>query len=184
MLVFSSFVCPSGDSPLLIFSTSKWASFSFHRSGPCYFCSFYLSPSLKSESIIYRWEVMGDEDGIQYGPFPVPKQGLPIRVSSRKIKSMWGPITGLDSRLEDGLFSLGQSPLILFLVLQTFLLISLSLSLWKSLFSCLVFLSVFSCSLIKRIQRMWNFAIGFLFRGRCFLHTCLRKKACLLFKYG
>ncbi|XXG75231.1 hypothetical protein AAC387_Pa07g3785 [Persea americana] len=36
----------------------------------------------------YRWEVMGDEDGIQYGPFPVPKQGLPIRVSSRKIKSM------------------------------------------------------------------------------------------------
>ncbi|KAH7838843.1 hypothetical protein Vadar_031861 [Vaccinium darrowii] len=28
----------------------------------------------------YRWEVVGDEDGIQYGPFPVPKGGLPIRV--------------------------------------------------------------------------------------------------------
>ncbi|XP_052184159.1 abscisic acid 8'-hydroxylase 2-like [Diospyros lotus] len=33
----------------------------------------------------YRWEVVGDGDGIQYGPFPVPKQGLPIKVH-RKIK--------------------------------------------------------------------------------------------------
>ncbi|KAG9454652.1 hypothetical protein H6P81_007556 [Aristolochia fimbriata] len=31
-----------------------------------------------------RWEVVGDDDGIQYGPFPVPKQGLPIRVSPRE----------------------------------------------------------------------------------------------------
>ena len=31
----------------------------------------------------FRWEVVGDEDGIQYGPFPVPKRGLPIRVSPR-----------------------------------------------------------------------------------------------------
>nr|ABW81069.1 Cytp450-1 [Tarenaya spinosa] len=28
----------------------------------------------------FRWEVVGDEEGIQYGPFPVPKRGLPIRV--------------------------------------------------------------------------------------------------------
>ncbi|XP_058109601.1 abscisic acid 8'-hydroxylase 2-like isoform X3 [Magnolia sinica] len=33
----------------------------------------------------YRWEVVGDEDGIQYGPFPVPKHGLPIRVTTRKM---------------------------------------------------------------------------------------------------
>ncbi|KAJ8750471.1 hypothetical protein K2173_015613 [Erythroxylum novogranatense] len=35
-------------------------------------------------SVNYRWQVVGDEDGIQYGPFPVPKQGLPIRVTQRK----------------------------------------------------------------------------------------------------
>lgn len=27
-----------------------------------------------------RWEVLGDDDGIQYEPFPVPKQGLPIKL--------------------------------------------------------------------------------------------------------
>ncbi|PON68805.1 Cytochrome P450 [Trema orientale] len=32
----------------------------------------------------YRWHVMGDADGIQYGPFPVPKQGLPMRVMPKK----------------------------------------------------------------------------------------------------
>ncbi|KAL3530777.1 hypothetical protein ACH5RR_010099 [Cinchona calisaya] len=33
----------------------------------------------------YRWKVVGgEEDGIQYGPFPVPKRGLPIRVHQRK----------------------------------------------------------------------------------------------------
>ncbi|KAK1394217.1 Abscisic acid 8'-hydroxylase 2 [Heracleum sosnowskyi] len=26
----------------------------------------------------YRWKVMGSNDGIQYGPFPVPKDGLPV----------------------------------------------------------------------------------------------------------
>ncbi|GAB4824434.1 hypothetical protein Ancab_007319 [Ancistrocladus abbreviatus] len=31
----------------------------------------------------YRWQVVGDEDGIQYGPFPVPKHGLPIKVYRR-----------------------------------------------------------------------------------------------------
>jgi len=31
--------------------------------------------------LICRWEVIGDEEGIQYGPFPVPKKGLPIRVT-------------------------------------------------------------------------------------------------------
>uniref|UniRef100_A0A1J3G2V9 (+)-abscisic acid 8'-hydroxylase n=1 Tax=Noccaea caerulescens TaxID=107243 RepID=A0A1J3G2V9_NOCCA len=29
----------------------------------------------------FRWEVEGGDDGIQYGPFPVPKKGLPIRVT-------------------------------------------------------------------------------------------------------
>ncbi|KAG7568456.1 Cytochrome P450 superfamily [Arabidopsis thaliana x Arabidopsis arenosa] len=29
----------------------------------------------------FRWEVIGGEEGIQYGPFPVPKKGLPIRVT-------------------------------------------------------------------------------------------------------
>ncbi|KAB2089328.1 hypothetical protein ERO13_A03G044200v2 [Gossypium hirsutum] len=33
----------------------------------------------------YRWQVVGDEDGIQYGPFPVPKKGLPVRVTPRNI---------------------------------------------------------------------------------------------------
>ncbi|XVF68809.1 hypothetical protein PTKIN_Ptkin11bG0030800 [Pterospermum kingtungense] len=35
----------------------------------------------------YRWQVVGDEDGIQYGPFPVPKRGLPVKVTLRKIKA-------------------------------------------------------------------------------------------------
>lgn len=30
-----------------------------------------------------RWQAIEDEDGIQYGPFPVPKRGLPIRVAPR-----------------------------------------------------------------------------------------------------
>ncbi|KAB5540834.1 hypothetical protein DKX38_013808 [Salix brachista] len=30
-----------------------------------------------------RWQTVGDEDGIQYGPFPVPKLGLPLRVNCR-----------------------------------------------------------------------------------------------------
>ncbi|KAL0774513.1 hypothetical protein Bca101_039664 [Brassica carinata] len=29
----------------------------------------------------FRWKVVGGEEGIQYGPFPVPKKGLPIRVT-------------------------------------------------------------------------------------------------------
>uniref|UniRef100_A0A803KRU9 Uncharacterized protein n=1 Tax=Chenopodium quinoa TaxID=63459 RepID=A0A803KRU9_CHEQI len=32
----------------------------------------------------YRWKAIGDEDGIQYGPFPVPKHGFPIMVHPRK----------------------------------------------------------------------------------------------------
>ncbi|XP_076946520.1 abscisic acid 8'-hydroxylase 2-like [Bidens hawaiensis] len=28
----------------------------------------------------FRWEVIGEDNGIQYVPFPVPKQGLPIKV--------------------------------------------------------------------------------------------------------
>ncbi|KAJ6424917.1 hypothetical protein OIU84_025652 [Salix udensis] len=30
----------------------------------------------------YRWQTVGVEDGIQYGPFPVPKWGLPLRAES------------------------------------------------------------------------------------------------------
>ncbi|KAF9675369.1 hypothetical protein SADUNF_Sadunf09G0025000 [Salix dunnii] len=31
----------------------------------------------------YRWQTLGDEDGIQYGPFPVPKLGLPLKMNRR-----------------------------------------------------------------------------------------------------
>lgn len=31
----------------------------------------------------YRWDIVGTESGIQYGPFPVPKQGLPVKVRPR-----------------------------------------------------------------------------------------------------
>nr|GLL33591.1 abscisic acid 8'-hydroxylase 2-like [Ipomoea trifida] len=31
----------------------------------------------------YRWRVIGDNDSIQYGPFPVPQGGLPIKVCRR-----------------------------------------------------------------------------------------------------
>lgn len=34
-------------------------------------------------TLTYRWKATEDEDGIQYGPFPVPKGGLPIRVTPR-----------------------------------------------------------------------------------------------------
>lgn len=32
----------------------------------------------------YRWDILGSENGIQYCPFPVPKQGLPIKLSRKK----------------------------------------------------------------------------------------------------
>ncbi|KAL9412862.1 hypothetical protein AB3S75_041508 [Citrus x aurantiifolia] len=35
----------------------------------------------------YRWQVVGNDDGIQYVPFPVPKQGFPVRVSRRTRKA-------------------------------------------------------------------------------------------------
>uniref|UniRef100_A0A803NW15 (+)-abscisic acid 8'-hydroxylase n=1 Tax=Cannabis sativa TaxID=3483 RepID=A0A803NW15_CANSA len=28
----------------------------------------------------FRWEIVGSESGVQYGPFPVPHKGLPVRV--------------------------------------------------------------------------------------------------------
>ncbi|KAF2311818.1 hypothetical protein GH714_026912 [Hevea brasiliensis] len=34
-------------------------------------------------TITYRWRAMEDEDGIEYAPFPVPKRGLPIRLTPR-----------------------------------------------------------------------------------------------------
>ncbi|KAL9228715.1 hypothetical protein vseg_004265 [Gypsophila vaccaria] len=34
----------------------------------------------------YRWKVVGDDDGIQYVPFPVPKHGFPISVYPRKLQ--------------------------------------------------------------------------------------------------
>ncbi|XP_057782838.1 abscisic acid 8'-hydroxylase 2 [Salvia miltiorrhiza] len=40
----------------------------------------------------YRWRVIGEEDAIQYGPFPVPKGGLPIRVTRRRKNSIFSSI--------------------------------------------------------------------------------------------
>ncbi|PIA60380.1 hypothetical protein AQUCO_00300106v1 [Aquilegia coerulea] len=37
---------------------------------------------------MYRWEVVGNEDGIQYGPFPVPKKGLPLKITARSKKTI------------------------------------------------------------------------------------------------
>ncbi|KAG4944864.1 hypothetical protein GYH30_026441 [Glycine max] len=34
-------------------------------------------------TLSYRWQVVGNEDGIQYGPFPVPKHGLPVKITPR-----------------------------------------------------------------------------------------------------
>ncbi|XP_048234575.1 abscisic acid 8'-hydroxylase 2 isoform X2 [Ricinus communis] len=39
-------------------------------------------------TITYRWQAMEEEDGIQYGPFPVPKKGLPIRVTPRPMSRL------------------------------------------------------------------------------------------------
>lgn len=50
------------------------------------FSSMYWCHMLNILVFGYRWEVVGDEDGIQYGPFPVPKGGLPIRVH-HKVKN-------------------------------------------------------------------------------------------------
>ncbi|WJX17019.1 (+)-abscisic acid 8'-hydroxylase [Trifolium repens] len=35
-------------------------------------------------TLSYRWEVVGNGDGIQYGPFPVPKHGLPVKIILKK----------------------------------------------------------------------------------------------------
>ncbi|KAK9168401.1 hypothetical protein Syun_000541 [Stephania yunnanensis] len=40
-------------------------------------------------TITYRWKIVGNEDGIQYGPFPVPKGGLPIRVIPMEPEKKW-----------------------------------------------------------------------------------------------
>ncbi|KAL5717306.1 (+)-abscisic acid 8'-hydroxylase [Ranunculus cassubicifolius] len=34
----------------------------------------------------YRWDVVSEDDRIQYGPFPVPKRGLPLNIISRNGK--------------------------------------------------------------------------------------------------
>ncbi|XP_061357226.1 abscisic acid 8'-hydroxylase 2-like [Gastrolobium bilobum] len=34
-------------------------------------------------TVSYRWHVVGNEDGIQYSPFPVPKHGLPVKITPR-----------------------------------------------------------------------------------------------------
>uniref|UniRef100_A0A0C9RLI0 (+)-abscisic acid 8'-hydroxylase n=1 Tax=Wollemia nobilis TaxID=56998 RepID=A0A0C9RLI0_9CONI len=31
----------------------------------------------------FRWDIVGTETGIQYGPFPVPKHGLPIKINRK-----------------------------------------------------------------------------------------------------
>ncbi|KAI4383861.1 hypothetical protein MLD38_009656 [Melastoma candidum] len=38
-------------------------------------------------TLTYRWEVVGDGEGIQYGPFPVPKRGLPIKVKPKHMEA-------------------------------------------------------------------------------------------------
>ncbi|XP_061362707.1 abscisic acid 8'-hydroxylase 2-like [Gastrolobium bilobum] len=37
-------------------------------------------------TVSYRWHVTENEDGIQYGPFPVPKHGLPIKITPKGTK--------------------------------------------------------------------------------------------------
>ncbi|KAF6141909.1 hypothetical protein GIB67_037877 [Kingdonia uniflora] len=32
----------------------------------------------------YKWEVVGEEEGIQYGQFPVPKGGLPLKITHKE----------------------------------------------------------------------------------------------------
>eukprot|EP01018_Ginkgo_biloba_P032437 Gb_30377 [translate_table: standard] len=44
----------------------------------------YRTP--KAVKHIGRWDVVGSENGIQYGPFPVPKQGLPIKVTRKNCR--------------------------------------------------------------------------------------------------
>ncbi|GLJ21424.1 hypothetical protein SUGI_0394590 [Cryptomeria japonica] len=34
----------------------------------------------------YRWDVVGPDNGIQYGPFPVPMQGLPLKLSRKNCR--------------------------------------------------------------------------------------------------
>uniref|UniRef100_A0A0D6R8Z9 (+)-abscisic acid 8'-hydroxylase n=1 Tax=Araucaria cunninghamii TaxID=56994 RepID=A0A0D6R8Z9_ARACU len=34
----------------------------------------------------FRWDRMTKQNGIQYGPFPVPKEGLPIKVTRKKLE--------------------------------------------------------------------------------------------------
>ncbi|XP_040953473.1 abscisic acid 8'-hydroxylase 2 isoform X3 [Gossypium hirsutum] len=41
----------------------------------------HLTTSYSPSNFDCRWQVVGDEDGIQYGPFPVPKRGLPVKVT-------------------------------------------------------------------------------------------------------
>ena len=35
-------------------------------------------------TLLCRWSVMGTQNGIQYGPFALPQNGLPIRLSLKK----------------------------------------------------------------------------------------------------
>lgn len=42
--------------------------------------------SLTYPNLVTRWKVVGDDDGIQYVPFPVPKQGLPMKVIPKNKK--------------------------------------------------------------------------------------------------
>ncbi|KAF6166378.1 hypothetical protein GIB67_034929 [Kingdonia uniflora] len=31
-----------------------------------------------------EWEAVGEEEGIQYGPFPIPKGGLPLKITHKE----------------------------------------------------------------------------------------------------
>lgn len=68
----------------------------FETNNFCFFVFFSSSSSGDSIDgcfvicwVTYRWQVVGEDDGIQYGPFPVPKRGLPITVIPRKKRAMW-----------------------------------------------------------------------------------------------
>ncbi|KVI11939.1 hypothetical protein Ccrd_009639 [Cynara cardunculus var. scolymus] len=75
-------ICPSGMVPTrvpeAIWLSSRCSSYSITSPPPS---GNYSSLSLINFNPgLVIWEVIGEDDGIQYGPFPVPQHGLPIRV--------------------------------------------------------------------------------------------------------
>eukprot|EP01018_Ginkgo_biloba_P012563 Gb_03140 [translate_table: standard] len=42
----------------------------------------FMESGAKAVCIVHRWDRVGTQNGIQYGPFPVPMEGLPIKVAT------------------------------------------------------------------------------------------------------